>query len=251
LDFPDFYNRLYSLLEPSVFDVKHRKRFFRLLDLFLSSSYLPNYLVASFAKKLARLSLTAPPHGCVLCIIVIYNLLQRHSTLRSLVHRPPQGPTPQFVLLIGNNYRNAEDPEEKPIDKYLGFDPFLDHEKDPEKTHASNSSLWELETLASHYAPAISRMVKIFEGNFSRPYKMEDFISNSYQTVSPACTKKKTTIHSHLFFLVLNSRWFFFFLQLIETEMNRKVKGTPAVAFTPSESLFPTENTDFACWTFQ
>ncbi|KAJ7309709.1 hypothetical protein JRQ81_007770 [Phrynocephalus forsythii] len=59
LEYPDFYKKLYSLLDPSVFHVKYRARFFRLLDLFLSSSHLPAYLVAAFAKRLARLA----PHS--------------------------------------------------------------------------------------------------------------------------------------------------------------------------------------------
>ncbi|MGH0163700.1 UNVERIFIED_CONTAM: hypothetical protein FKN15_048536 [Acipenser sinensis] len=37
LDYPDFYKKLYSLLEPSIFHVKYRARFFHLADLFLSS----------------------------------------------------------------------------------------------------------------------------------------------------------------------------------------------------------------------
>ncbi len=37
-DYPDFYNKLYALLEPSVFHVKYRARFFFLTDLFLTST---------------------------------------------------------------------------------------------------------------------------------------------------------------------------------------------------------------------
>uniref|UniRef100_A0A8C6NT25 Nucleolar complex associated 4 homolog n=1 Tax=Nothobranchius furzeri TaxID=105023 RepID=A0A8C6NT25_NOTFU len=37
LDYPDFYRKLYNLLEPSVFHAKYRARFFHLVNLFLSS----------------------------------------------------------------------------------------------------------------------------------------------------------------------------------------------------------------------
>lgn len=37
-EYPDFYRKLYGLLDPSVFHVKYRARFFHLADLFLSSS---------------------------------------------------------------------------------------------------------------------------------------------------------------------------------------------------------------------
>lgn len=36
-DFPNFYRKLYNLLEPSVLHAKYRARFFHLADLFLSS----------------------------------------------------------------------------------------------------------------------------------------------------------------------------------------------------------------------
>lgn len=38
LDYPDFYQKLYSLLDRDVMHVKYRSRFFRLLELFLSSA---------------------------------------------------------------------------------------------------------------------------------------------------------------------------------------------------------------------
>lgn len=37
-EYPDFYQKLYGLLDPSIFHVKYRARFFHLADLFLSSS---------------------------------------------------------------------------------------------------------------------------------------------------------------------------------------------------------------------
>ena len=42
---------------------KHRERFFQLMDVFLSSNLVPAYTVAAFAKRFARLSLTASPAG--------------------------------------------------------------------------------------------------------------------------------------------------------------------------------------------
>ena len=42
---------------------KHRERFFQLADVFLSSTLVPAYTVAAFAKRFARLALTASPSG--------------------------------------------------------------------------------------------------------------------------------------------------------------------------------------------
>jgi U3 small nucleolar RNA-associated protein 19 len=64
LDYPSFYAKLYALLTPDVLASKYRARFFRLLQLFMTSTHLPAYTVAAFAKRLARLALRAAP--CVL-----------------------------------------------------------------------------------------------------------------------------------------------------------------------------------------
>ncbi|KAL7975778.1 hypothetical protein Chor_002420 [Crotalus horridus] len=119
LEYPEFYTKLYSHLDPSIFHVKCRARFFRLLDLFLSSSHLPAYLVAAFAKRLSRLALTAPPDGLLIVIPFICNLLRRHQSCQALIHRP-HGP--------------AEMPE----------DPYRMEEKDPLESRALESSLWEI-----------------------------------------------------------------------------------------------------------
>lgn len=59
----------------------------QLMDSSLKSSHLPAYLAAAFAKKLARLSLSAPPAGCLLVIAMVHNLLRRHPAINCLVHR--------------------------------------------------------------------------------------------------------------------------------------------------------------------
>jgi len=39
-DFPEFYTKLYALLKPGIFHVKYKARFFYLLDLFLTSTWV-------------------------------------------------------------------------------------------------------------------------------------------------------------------------------------------------------------------
>ena len=87
LDYPEFYKKLYNLFDASVFHSKYKDRFFHLSDLFLSSTHLPSYLVAAFIKRLARLSLTAPPDGIRIIITFIENLLKRHPSCKTLIHR--------------------------------------------------------------------------------------------------------------------------------------------------------------------
>ncbi|XP_078083296.1 nucleolar complex protein 4 homolog [Mustelus asterias] len=136
LEYPDFYQKLYSLLEPCVLHVKYRARFFHLLDLFLSSSHLPAYLVAAFSKRLSRLALTAPPQALLMLTPFICNLIRRHPSCKPLVHRS----------------RDTED---------ISTDPYIMDEKDLTKCRAMESSLWELQTLQNHYHPDVAKAAAV------------------------------------------------------------------------------------------
>ncbi|XP_026052225.1 nucleolar complex protein 4 homolog isoform X1 [Carassius auratus] len=132
LDYPDFYKKLYSLLDPSIFHVKYRARFFHLMNIFLSSTHLPAYLVAAFVKRFARLSLTAPPTALLILLPFVCNLIHRHPSCRVLIHRPSA--------------------TEEPCD-----DPYVMEEEDPAQCHALESSLWEIKTLQKHYHPDVAK----------------------------------------------------------------------------------------------
>jgi U3 small nucleolar RNA-associated protein 19 len=125
LDYPDFYVKLYALFTPTLFHTRYLARFLRLSDLFLSSTYLPAALVASFIKRLSQLSLSAPPQGIVAILPMVYNLLKRHPTCMQIIHRPDSIPG-------------------RP-------DPFNPQEPDPLQTGALESSLWELAVLPSSF----------------------------------------------------------------------------------------------------
>ena len=164
LDYPHFYEKLYSLLDANILHSKHRSRFFRLLDTFLSSTHLPAALVASFMKRLSRLCLYAPPSGIVVVIPWIYNLLKSHPTCTFMIHRI------------------AEIPEKE---ERGWADPFRMEEPDPMDTDAIESSLWEIETLQSHYHPNVATIAKIISEQFTKhAYNIEDFLDHSYATVS-------------------------------------------------------------------
>lgn len=165
LEYPDFYRKLYSLLTPEVLFTRYRARFFRLCDLFLSLTHLAGNLVASFIKRLARLALVAPAPGVVIVIPFIYNLLKRHPTC--------------MVLL-----QNVVDGEYS--------DPYISTEEDPLKTNAMGLSLWEMETLMSHYHPNVATLAKMFGEPFRKPsYNMEDFLEWSYRALMESETTRK------------------------------------------------------------
>ncbi|KAJ8473364.1 hypothetical protein ONZ51_g7916 [Trametes cubensis] len=167
LDYPSFYTRLYAFLDRDVLHLKHRARFFRLTELFLSSTHLPATIVASFVKRLSRLSLNAPPAAVVMLIPFTYNMLRRHPALMGMIHR--------------NEELTGADCD--------GFDA---HEANPTLTNALESSLWELYSHRQHYHAAVSTLAKIFEEAFTRPsYAMEDFLDHTYGTLFETEVKRK------------------------------------------------------------
>ena len=87
IEVDDFYTKLYGLLSADIFVAKHRAQLFQLTDMFLSSEYLPEAVAASFAKRLARLALSAPAPGAQVCLELILNLVRRNPTLLVLLHR--------------------------------------------------------------------------------------------------------------------------------------------------------------------
>lgn len=54
LEYPAFYDSLYKLVTPDIMRARYRARFFRMVDLCLSSSHVPAYVVAAFLKRFAR-----------------------------------------------------------------------------------------------------------------------------------------------------------------------------------------------------
>ena len=171
LDYPDFYKNLYAILTPDLLHLREKSRFFRLLDLFMSSTHLSASIVASFIKKLARLSLTAPPSGIVSIIPFIYNLIKKYNHTTCM-------------LLIHSTTTNEED--------LVYEDPFDENERDPSLTNAIDSSIWELETMINHYHPNVSSLVKIFQQHFTKySYNMEDFLDWNYSKLIDAEMDKK------------------------------------------------------------
>lgn len=167
LDYPSFYQKLYSLLDENLLHSKHRSRFFRLLDTFMSSTHLPATLVASFIKRLSRLALHAPPAGIVVVVPWVYNMFKRHPACTFMMHREIKDPEAKNKL------------EEEGMD-----DPFDMDEQDPLLTNAIESSVWELESLQSHYHPNVATLAKVISEQFTkRSYNLEDFLDHSYTAV--------------------------------------------------------------------
>ncbi|CAI7590665.1 unnamed protein product [Penicillium bialowiezense] len=165
LDYPQFYAKLYSLLDADLLHSKHRSRFFRLLNTFLSSTHLPATLVASFIKRLARLALNAPPSAIVVIVPFMYNFFKSHPTTSFMLHR---------------TIRDKDELAE--VEREGMDDPFDPNESDPNLTDAIESSLWEIETLQSHFHPNVAAIARIISEQFTKQsYSLEDFLDHTYQ----------------------------------------------------------------------
>jgi U3 small nucleolar RNA-associated protein 19 len=174
LDYPSFYRKLYSLLDSRILHSKHRSEFLRLLDTFLSSTHLPAVLAASFIKRLARLSLYAPPAGVVVVVPWIYNLFKKHPTCTFMIHREVRGEEAKEIL----QSEGMKDP----------YDP---DEEDPMETNAIESSLWEIVMLQSHFHPNIANVATFISQQFTKhEYRLEDFLDRSYGSVRSSSFKQ-------------------------------------------------------------
>lgn len=226
LEYPNFYEKLYALLTPSIFMAKHRAKFFQLLDSCLKSPLLPAYLASAFAKKLSRLSISVPPSGGLVIVALIHNLLRRHPSINCLVHWEDDEAAKEDIEADKRVSDNADDARTGTdvSDRKLGVDHFNDEERDPKKSRAMRSSLWEIDTLRHHYCPPVSRFVLSLENDLTVRAKtteisIQDFSSGSYSTI-------------------------------FGDEIRRRVKQVPLAFYkaTPT-SLFA--ESDFAGWAFK
>ncbi|KAI5779314.1 CBF/Mak21 family-domain-containing protein [Geopyxis carbonaria] len=174
LDYPNFYPKLYALLNRDLFHVRYRSRFFRLLDVFLGSTHLPAALIASFIKKMARLSLNAPPGAIVIVVPFMYNLFKKHRACTYMMHRVP----------------SAGDLDEWRKNGYPD-DPFDENEEDPLQTGAIDSCIWEIEMLMTHWHPNVATLCRIIKEQFTKEqYNLEDFLDHTYGSMFDAEANK-------------------------------------------------------------
>ena len=113
-----------------VFTARYRVKFLQLVDIFLASSMIPAYSAAAFAKKFARLSVSAPPVGALACLAFVHNLIRRNPSCMCLLHRPKS---------TAGESTDPYDPEAKDMDDSKGVE----------------STLWELSAIKVHLDPTV------------------------------------------------------------------------------------------------
>ena len=160
LEYPDYYKQLYKLVTPTLFYVRYRTRFFRLLDKSISrNELLPAQTVAAFCKRLLRSALQAPPAGILTALALVSNWLRKHAETAVVIHASS-------------------------VDKRS--DPFDSTQDDPAASQAIHSSLWELQALSKHYYPAVVTLAAAVgspEQDKAPLLDMEDFYQQSYHNL--------------------------------------------------------------------
>ncbi|XP_072935350.1 nucleolar complex protein 4 homolog B [Epargyreus clarus] len=130
VDYQDIYDRLYAMFEPEMFATRYKSRLLHLADVFLSSTHLPEGVVAAFAKRACRLALLASAHDAAALLALAANLLLRHPALKRLLC--------------------AED-----TPALMCSDPYVEDETSAIRSRAVQSSLWEVGALRRHWAPGV------------------------------------------------------------------------------------------------
>lgn len=157
LEYPAYYKQLYKLVTPTLFYVRYRNRFFRLLDRSISrNDLLPARTVAAFCKRLLRSALRAPPAGILTALALTSNWLRKHTETAVLIHASSSSSS---------------------------SDPFDATQDDPAASNALHSSLWELQALSQHYLPAVVTLAAAVgspEQDATPLLDMEDFYQQSY-----------------------------------------------------------------------
>ncbi|VDM61085.1 unnamed protein product [Angiostrongylus costaricensis] len=218
-EYPNFYDHVYSLTRPSVLYLDHKEKFIKLLDKFLSSTHIPNYVVAGFAKRLSRMLLYAPLDAQEPVLGLIRNLLTRHPNISSLIHR--------------------EVPETLPSD------PYNDNESSLSKCCALNSSLWEIKMESF---VRFRSQDELFSGMMAKPFgnrvdSMEEKYNQAQdgsedEDVAPS-KRNKTIKTSSSSFEPPDKPHNSAYVLLEISERKRKDHGIPTNFLAPPGNLFP------------
>lgn len=141
------FAEVYCLVNETLLTKTYRFRLFYFLNTFLSSTKVPAYVIATYMKRLSRLSLQAEYPTLLTIIKIVKNLLVRHPVL--------------LVLRDRVDERAREMESKSPnctLREWLENDPFNpDETSDLQGTRAMDSCLWEMMPLRFHSHPKIAK----------------------------------------------------------------------------------------------
>lgn len=174
------------------------------------SSHLSSNLIASFIKKLARISLYVSPDSILYILSLIYNLILKHQSVFGLLYKPNDNEKQALLERLKKRIEDIDNKvkqdifdEKKEIIKYriikynfianvkkvetskfIKSDPYNPDINLDDNTNADKSSLWEIETLLNHYLSDVTLFSRKFEKKFDKAYyNIEEYSENNYSTI--------------------------------------------------------------------
>lgn len=152
------FDEIYCILNENLMKKSYKFRVFFFLNIFLSSTKVPAYIIAAYIKKLARLSLGAKPRTLVAILRLVNNLFMRHPVLMFLRNRVDDKAR---VLELHSNTCTLR--------QWLEKDPFDPSQvADLKRTNAMDTCIWELMPLRFHEHRKVSEAAS-FLGESSPP----------------------------------------------------------------------------------
>lgn len=140
------FDDVYRLLNDSLLFKTYKFRVFYFLNTFLSSTKVPAYVIATYIKRLSRLSLKAKPRTLVTLLRLIGNLLLRHPMLIILRDR------------VDDKARDLElEGQRCTLRSWLEDDPFDEDTRDLKNSKSMDSCIWELMPLRYHLHPRVRK----------------------------------------------------------------------------------------------
>lgn len=160
LDYPSFYDKLYSLLTVRNLTVA-QKTFLRFMSkLLLTCLNISEQMIMAFVKKLVRLATRLPPLPCKWCLTCAIQLMLKYPSLACLVHRN------ELSLSALNSDSQTNHNTTKLVstnELFMPQDPFDECQTKCEASHVASTSLWELQLIQHHYMKSICEQFQYFK----------------------------------------------------------------------------------------
>lgn len=166
----NYYQKLYSLLNhlENIFKMKEKEKFLRLLELSIKSPMLPSTIAASFIKKLLRVILNGHMTQASLSIWAISfvcNVIKKHPVCTKLINIEVQKSCNRLQRIEERlkfkkrdrkaRVKNMTIAQKVNLSSYIKNDVFDMQQKDPMKTKALETCLWEVLPFLNHSSKII------------------------------------------------------------------------------------------------
>lgn len=134
------FDEVYRHVDEKLLCKQYRFKFLYFLDTLLSSTKVPSYIIATYIKRLSRLTLTAKPKTLFVIIKLVGNLFLRHPVLIFL-----RDQVDELARVMESKSTTCT------LSDWLKQDPFdADQKESLKQAKAMTSCIWEMMPLRYH-----------------------------------------------------------------------------------------------------